>query len=146
MISSYKLLTIDPSESSLETVKDVVIRHPEFQVTHLDSATLIYELMHYQVFDLAFLDSPLAKADDFRLVRSLKEAYPKTGIVLLTGAYDDRFSMEALDAGADSFFTKPMTYEKFALTLERGYWKALNRLDWWESNEPKIPVMEDLVF
>lgn len=145
MITSFRLLTIDPSEPSLETVKDVVIRHPEFQITHLESTTLIYEIMNYQGFDLAFLDSPQAKADDFRLVRSLRQAYSKIGIILLTGANEDRFSLEALDAGADSFFTKPMTYEKFALTLERGYWKALDRLDWWETNKVKIPVMEDMV-
>lgn len=143
MLNQFKLLTIDHHPESLNTLKDIVILHPGYHVTHLDSTALIYEIMHYQGFDMALCDFAMASKNSFRLVHALRKANPHIAVILLTVSDEDRFSLEALEAGADGFFNKPLTYEKFSLTLEFGYWKALHRIDWWEANRAKLGLLQE---
>ncbi len=144
MINQFRLLTIDDDPHSFKTATDIVIQRPDYHVTNLDSAALIYEIVNYQHFEMALCDLTLASNDNFRLVRALRERYPEIGILLLVSSTDGRFSIEALEAGADGFFNKPFTYDEFALTHDPGYWKALDRSDWWEANEKRLAVLREV--
>ena len=135
MPRQFKLLTIDRDIKSLMFVKDVVAHHTDFHVTHLESMALVQDVLQYQGFELIVCDYVMASADDFQLVRSLRKNYPDAAILLLVSSVENHFSFGAIEAGADGFFNKPFDYEKFTLACDRGYWKALDRLDWWEANE-----------
>jgi DNA-binding NtrC family response regulator len=134
----FKILTIDPDPQSLKTITNIVRLHPDYQLTHLDSTALIYEIIQYQDFEMALCDFTIAANDQFQLVRTLRKTYPGIGILLLVNSGENRFSVKALEAGADGFFNKPFTYEEFALTHDPGYWKALDRADWWKENSPRL--------
>jgi len=56
--------------------------------------------------DLVLLDLGLPDMDGVRVIRSIRRD-ARTPIVILSGRYEEREKVEALDAGADDYVTKP---------------------------------------
>ena len=88
-------LELDPIYN-LITATDGVMGH-EFALKHLP--------------DLILTDMMLPKMDGISLCRKLRECpdLQATKIVLLTARADDRTKLQALEAGADDFLTKPFS-------------------------------------
>ena len=61
--------------------------------------------------DLVVLDLGLPDLDGVEVVRSLR-AWSRVPIVILSGRSDSRAKVEALDAGADDYVTKPFNVEE----------------------------------
>jgi DNA-binding response OmpR family regulator len=65
---------------------------------------------------LILLDVSLPDADGRALCREMREAGVRTPIVMLTGEADDHVTIDALEAGANDYVTKPF---KFNVLLAR---------------------------
>ena len=65
---------------------------------------------------LILLDVSLPDADGRTLCREMREAGVRTPIVMLTGEVDDHVTIDALEAGANDYVTKPF---KFNVLLAR---------------------------
>lgn len=58
-------------------------------------------------FDFVISDVSMPKMDGMKLLAEIKESYPETCVILITGYPEDYISRELLKAGADRCFTKP---------------------------------------
>ncbi len=92
-------------------------------------------LVERETFDLVISDIEMAEMNGFELLRQIRAAYPKIGIVLMTGYTENHPLSEALRAGADGYISKPFSLRKFSLIFEQAYWNALSREDWWSAHE-----------
>lgn len=138
MKNYFNILTIDDDLETFKTVTHIVSKHPRYQLTHLDSTCLLPDILKVQRFESIVCDFSLVAHNRFSTLRDLRKANPYAAILLLVDPEIARFNVEALEAGADGFFDKPFTYDKFIITLNRSYWNALDRLDWWEVNASKL--------
>jgi len=71
-----------------------------------------YDLASSEEYDLIILDLMLPKLDGVSICKKLREESIHTPILVLTakGQVDDK--VEALDAGADDYLTKPFSFEE----------------------------------
>lgn len=67
--------------------------------------------------DLVLLDIGLPDGDGFSLARSLREARPQLGVVMLTSRADTGDRVRGLAEGADAYLTKPVEIDLLAATL-----------------------------
>jgi two-component system, OmpR family, KDP operon response regulator KdpE len=64
------------------------------------------DLIHSMKFDLLLLDSDVLNRMDIRTCQEIR-ALSDMGIILLSANASERYKIEALEAGADDFVTKP---------------------------------------
>jgi len=67
--------------------------------------------------DLVLLDIGLPDGDGFSVARSLREARPQLGVVMLTSRADTGDRVRGLAEGADAYLTKPVEIDLLAATL-----------------------------
>jgi len=67
--------------------------------------------------DVVVTDLQMPDADGLALIRALRAEYPRLPVVAISGLADGR-TEEALDAGAQSFLSKPITAEKLQEALQ----------------------------
>jgi len=68
--------------------------------------------------DLLISDVRLPGMSGFELVRKARVHYPGLKIIVITGLKDDTMRQQAEAAGADAFFTKPLTMAEFLDTAQ----------------------------
>jgi two-component system KDP operon response regulator KdpE len=67
--------------------------------------------------DLVLLDLGLPDMDGLRVVTAIRRDTPTTPIVILSGRYEEREKVEALDRGADDYVTKPFGVDELGARL-----------------------------
>jgi DNA-binding response OmpR family regulator len=67
--------------------------------------------------DLVLLDVPLAHEDGSVTARSIRQAHPTLGLVILSSQDSTRDRIRAYSAGADLFFSKPVDPQELTLAL-----------------------------
>jgi DNA-binding response OmpR family regulator len=98
--------------------------------TCTDAATAL-EVLSRESIGLIITDGKMQGMDGLDFIRAARARHPAMAIILMT-AYTDEFTLsDALEAGADGYLSKPFTMEKLALILQRAYWTAISREDWW---------------
>jgi len=70
-------------------------------------------------FHAVILDLILPDGNGIELIRDLRETYPDTAIVVITGAGDIPTAVEAMRRGADNFLTKPITLAELDVFLQK---------------------------
>jgi two-component system KDP operon response regulator KdpE len=108
------LIVEDDDETRAALVRDLVARGYRIdEATDGASAMRRWE-MHRP--DIVLLDLGLPDIDGIQVVRRIrKEA--KTPIVILSGRYEEREKVEALELGADDYVTKPFSVEELNARL-----------------------------
>ena len=70
-------------------------------------------------FHAVILDLILPDGNGIELIRDLRETYPDTAIVVITGAGDIPTAVEAMRRGADNFLTKPINLAELDVFLQK---------------------------
>jgi len=143
MIKHLRVLVVDDDPDIVEVLKTFLVSRG-YTVETANGGPEGLKTLDSGPFDLIITDIAMAGINGFQLLKTARERFPQSGIVLMT-AYDERYPLsQALSAGADGYISKPFTLKKFSLIFERAYWKALSREDWWDAHddgcpEPSIP-------
>ncbi|MFC4301839.1 response regulator [Cohnella boryungensis] len=67
--------------------------------------------------DIALIDINMPFMDGLELTGRLKEIYPETGIILITGHNEFEYARRAIKLGVEDYVLKPFTKEELLLTL-----------------------------
>jgi YesN/AraC family two-component response regulator len=76
-------------------------------------------VLQQKSFDLVLLDIKMPRVDGFEVLRFLKERYPKTKVIMLTGFADLKNAIESKKLGAEDFVSKPYDLVDLLTTIER---------------------------
>ena len=75
--------------------------------------------MEIEPFDVIFTDLRMPKMDGMQVLEKIKENYPKTEVIIITGYASIENAVEAVKRGAFYYIEKPFTPEQVMLILNR---------------------------
>jgi len=100
-------LLIVEDERAIRMVLRTVLGSCGFTIVEAARATKALALMHAARFDALLLDINLPDMDGIELCRIIRESSPRLPIIMLTVKDSEDSKVEALEAGADDYITKP---------------------------------------
>jgi DNA-binding NtrC family response regulator len=118
MPEKNKILVVD-DEDALRTVLSGELASEGYDVrTATDGDDAIANLQK-DGFDLVLLDIKMPRMNGFEVLKFVKEKYPKTKVVMLTGFADLKNAIESKKLGAEDFVSKPYDLVDLLTTIER---------------------------
>jgi DNA-binding NtrC family response regulator len=87
------------------------------RITEASDGTQAKELIEARTFDVALLDVRLPKVDGLTLFRRLRQRWPETAVILMTGHASVPDAVAALKEGAFDYVTKPFDSEELTLRV-----------------------------
>jgi len=104
-MSTGRILVVD-DDPQIRRVMRVTLIAQGFEVRDARSAEQAFELLEKEKFDLILLDINLPGAKGLEVCRSVRST-SDAAVIMLTVRDTEEDKIEALDAGADDFVTKP---------------------------------------
>lgn len=89
--TSDRILVVDDEEGAVETL-GYILEAAGFSVTLAINGTQAMAALEAEPFALVLLDIVMPDADGLSMCRTIRQRFPETGVVLMTGYYaDDAF-------------------------------------------------------
>lgn len=77
------------------------------------------EKLQEREYFLVLTDIMMPKLNGLELLTHVRENYPQTDVIMITGNIDVEFAIQALRRGAYDYFQKPLNFDKIRITVER---------------------------
>ena len=94
------------------------LSHDGFLVAVLEDGERLSDAINAHKPDAILLDLNLPHEDGVEIIKRVKLAYPRMGVVVLTGRVRTIDRKEAYEAGADVFLTKPAGAQEVSTVLK----------------------------
>src|SRR4051794_16512074 len=103
---SATVLVVD-DDPRLRHLVEVVLRGDGFRVESVDDGDAVLGAVRRLEPDLVLLDLKMARVGGIEALRGLRAADQQVGVIILSAAGDEALVLEAFEAGADDYITKP---------------------------------------
>ena len=113
-----KILIADDEETLLTMLSKELVYQGYEVCTAVDGEDAI-SMLQRNSFDLILLDIKMPRRNGFEVLKVIKERYPMTKVVMLTGFGDLKNAIESRKLGADNFIAKPYDLVDLLSTVER---------------------------
>lgn len=134
-VAEMDVLIAEDHPEMLEFYARVVKSDGHDVATCLDGRAALYSLAQRR-FDLVVLDLRMPLVDGFAVCRKMRESGDRTPVLALTGLTSEAAQLEAFEAGADDFVTKPCSYDvlraRVRAILRRSAYSVSVRLGRWQ--------------
>jgi len=77
------------------------------------------ERLEFKSYFLVLTDIMMPKLNGLELLSHVRENFPETDVIMITGNIDVEYAIQALRRGAYDYFQKPLNYDKIVITIER---------------------------
>lgn len=130
-----KILIID-DEVNIGLLLSKFLTRNGFNVSTATTGSSAMEQLSREAYDLVLCDYRLDDTDGREILIKIKESYPKTGVIIITGYSDIKLAVELIKLGAYDYITKPLYPDEILNTINKAIdtQYALNETD---SNEPR---------
>lgn len=113
-----QVLIIDDHDSMREGL-ELLLRRRGHRTLSADSGERGLELLAESGGDLVITDLKMAHVDGIQVLRRVREGFPDTEVLVITGYGTIEKAVEAMKLGAADFITKPFSSEEFAVKVDR---------------------------
>ncbi|NOY39564.1 MAG: sigma-54-dependent Fis family transcriptional regulator [Nitrospirae bacterium] len=113
-----RVLIVDDEEIVRASCRKLLQPHG-YRVSEAEDAGRALRLMETTSFDLALSDLKLPDASGIELLKDIKEVYPDTEVILMTGYGTVSTAVEAMKLGAYDYVEKPFRPEELVSLVER---------------------------
>src|SRR4051794_27521298 len=111
-----RILLVDDDPTLLRVLAEVLeIRLPHVAIETSDSSLDSLQKISVSEFDVIVTDLLMGELSGLELLEHVRIRWPRTLVILITGADDREFSVRALRGGAYDFITKPVDAEYLAM-------------------------------
>ena len=118
MAEKNSILVVD-DEDALRTVLSSELESEGYVVATAADGDDAISVLQGKSFDLVLLDIKMPRVDGFEVLRFIKERYPATKVIMLTGFADLKNAIESKKLGAEDFVSKPYDLVDLLTTIER---------------------------
>ena len=117
---SKTILIVDDTESIIEMLK-FILENNQYKVITASNGLEALECLDGKLVDLIITDLHMPKMNGIELTSSIRSLadYKRVPILLLTTETQTSIKMEARDAGATAWLTKPFKAEQLLTTLKK---------------------------
>ena len=105
------VLIVDDSALDRKIV-GAILERDGLHVTYAEDGKIALEVMQRELPQIVLTDLEMPVMNGLELVRAIKEHYPSTPVVLVTGAGSEEIAAEALRAGAATYVPKRCLQDK----------------------------------
>ena len=119
MREQAKVLVVDDEESVVVTIK-AILQLDGYDVATTTSAAEARKMVRDQEFDLVLTDLRLEDGDGLDVLRAVRDHFPETVTIMLTGYASLESAIQALRVGAYDYLVKPSEVEELRSTVARG--------------------------
>jgi signal transduction histidine kinase len=114
-----KVLVVDDEESVVVTIK-AILQLDGYNVATTTSGVQARAMVRDVEYDLVLTDLRLEDGDGLDVLKAVREHYPETVTIMLTGYASLESAIQALRAGAYDYLVKPSEVEELRATVARG--------------------------
>lgn len=118
-LSTRHRVLIADDEEGLRFVLTKLLKQEGCDVVEAEDGSQVLERVADETYDLYILDIKMPKVDGLEAMRHIRRRYPNALIVMMTAFGTQSLAMEALQAGAYDYFTKPFELEELRIILRR---------------------------
>jgi len=122
-VSRGKLLIVD-DEPSVRWALHRTLRAMGFEISEAADGDQALALLRTVRFDVVLLDISMPRMDGVSTCREIRKLTPLVGILMLTVRDSEAEKIEALDAGADDYVTKPFNVRELAARIRAAVRRA----------------------
>jgi ATP-dependent Lon protease len=130
----YRLLVVDDEEIARTNLQHILEKEG-YQVAVAANGAEALEQMKRVSFDLVLTDLLMSKVWGMELLRQVKDRYPQTEVVIITGFATVPSAVEALQEGAYHYLAKPLKLDAVKNTVSQALAKKQ------KTHRPKGPVL-----
>jgi len=102
-----KILIVD-DEVNIGLLLSKFLARDGFEVANAISGASAMDILSKETFDLILCDYRLNDTDGREILIKVKENYPTTGVIIITGYSDIKLAVELIKLGAHDYITKPL--------------------------------------
>lgn len=113
-----KLLIIDDEINTANLLSRFLTRNG-FEVMTAASGSAATELLKNNEFTLVLCDFRLEDTDGREILKKIKQQYPETGVIIITGYSDIKMAVELIKMGAYDYITKPLYPDEILNTINK---------------------------
>ena len=113
-----RVLVVDDERHAREIIRRWLER-VGYECTCADSVGVAYEILKKQTFEIVTSDISMPGQSGIELLRTVKDTYPETAVLMLTANADTRLAIQALTLGAYGYLLKPVEQEELLCQIER---------------------------
>ena len=104
-----KILVVDDELDVGELLKDY-LEMAGYHALLARDAEAAFRLLEAERPDLVMLDIVMPKVDGLEVLRRIKQTYPETIVVMMSGLQNEEIAREAIRQGAYDYLTKPFDF------------------------------------
>ncbi len=112
------ILIVDDDKIILDSLCEF-LKLEGYTTVGADSYKIALSRLQKQRFSLVITDVNLPDASGFELLNHIKQNYPQTVVIIVTGYGTIESAVEAIKMGAYDYLTKPVIDDELRLTVER---------------------------
>ncbi len=116
--STIRILVIDDEQMSRECIVSVLASE-QFQVMQAPNAADGLSLTRKYQFDLVITDLRIGEDSGIDVIRTVQSTFPDTEIILITGYGTIESAVEAIQAGAFDYLTKPFSNQHLLVKVNK---------------------------
>ncbi|WAC41667.1 sigma-54-dependent transcriptional regulator [Pedobacter sp. SL55] len=113
-----KILIVD-DEINIGLLLSKFLTRNSFDVTSATSGTSAMDYLAKDHYDLVLCDYRLEDTDGKEMLVKIKDNYPKTGVIIITGYSDIKLAVELIKLGAYDYITKPLYPDEILNTINK---------------------------
>ncbi len=118
MPQPIKLLIVDDEVNMLESLSEV-LRNKGYLVATARNGLEALERLKEKYFNIAIADLKMPEMGGMELLEVMKERYPQTPVVMLTGYATINSAVDAMKKGAYDYLVKPFSPDKILLIAKK---------------------------
>lgn len=107
-----KVLLVDDESAVLNGIKYILNKHcAEYEVLVAESGIQALEVLKTKEIDVVITDVKMPEMDGVELTKKIREFYPETVVVVLSGYSDFEYVRQCMKNGAYDYLLKPCKYQ-----------------------------------
>ncbi len=106
-------------EADMRWVLQTLLLDSGYQVTEAESGKTFRQAMLKPPPDVVLLDLKLPDASGLDLLSLIRQEWPRTQVIMLTGFASIETAMKAIQLGAYDYQQKPLDYKRLRATIDR---------------------------